>query len=97
MINDGDALALPPGYMFTDMISHAGAVGIKIVYAHRGLFSKLQAFYNQRSLYSKDEDDVVLKAVLQDIVFLSGVRLPVAGPCVEVAADAFMFHAASVG
>ena len=69
VVNDGDAFALPPGYMFTDLTSHAGVCGIKLVYAHRGLAASLQSFYDQRSLYCSDGDDAILKALLQDIDF----------------------------
>ena len=70
VVQDGDALALPPGYMFTDLVSHNGACGITFVYVHRGLSVKLQSFFDQRSLYCKDEKDEVLEAVLKDIVFI---------------------------
>ena len=72
VISDGDALALPPGYMFTDMVSHGGACGIKLTYVHRGLREKLQSFFDQRSLYLKEPEDDILKTVLQDIFFFLG-------------------------
>ena len=70
VVNEGDALACPPGFMFTDMTSHSGVCGIMVVYVHRGMKDKLQSFYDQQTLYCKDPDDPVLGAVLQDVFFV---------------------------
>ena len=67
-INEGEALALPPGFIFADMTSHTGVSGLKIPFVHRGSLARLQHFKAEANLFSKDaQPDGVLDAIVEDL------------------------------
>ena len=67
-VQEGEALALPPGFVFTDTIGARGTHGVKLTFAHRASLPRLEIFHGQARLFNKDAaaTDEVLKAVVED-------------------------------
>ena len=64
----GDAVVVPPGFIFVDLSAHSGFCGLKLNYMHRGCLDTLTALKQDASLFKSEAEDPVLAEVIQENV-----------------------------
>jgi hypothetical protein len=55
--SEGEAVLLPPGFIFCDLASYSGVAGLKLSFAHRGCLSSLKSLKQDATIFAASNGD----------------------------------------
>ena len=66
-VGEGEALAVPAGFMFTDVSGELGNSGLKLSRVHASRVGSLKRYNEQLSFFTQSsQEDVVVKHIVED-------------------------------
>ena len=85
-VSEGEALLLPPGYIFCDIASYSGICGLRLAFSHRGCLDSLQVLKQDMTLFAATNGDTSQTEVFDFVI--KGMRFV----CVCGCAGSLMFQ-----
>ena len=72
--SEGEAVLLPPGFIFCDLAAYSGVCGLKLAFTHRGSLQNLVALKQDHSIFAATNGDStqtqLLDFAIQDMFFV---------------------------